>query len=1465
MGDDGDEDDPTTSTLSQIALSPSTPAPSPAPAPASDAFFTPPQAPSRPSTPAPDDWESLLRPSTPPSAPAGGDFFQSLRDRGLWGEQYGSPVGRGDVQIGGGTAPTPSYITSVRSTSTPGAPSAPSAAPSARGSAPAANVGLPDKMDTSSREANLKQWAPALARVEQETGLSARAVGALIIAENGGGQSPLSRDQNNYFSIAYTPGNPHQVGSQAMASDNPTMGTYKNPQDSLDNFVNLVSKDPRYARAWAVRSDPKAFFRELAAAGYVENGNGREQHWLGLLDSAVDQYTNIAGSVKPAPEVSAQARDTWEAPTSAKGVTPSQASYALNSGDGDGWAMCSQFAAAGELAALGITMDPADMKATARKYGWTPEVGQAGPQAHVNMVNDLLAQNGSDARAVYQQGIDWQKVAQEVKGGRPVVLNAMSTAGKIGHYFVVEDFDPSTGRYYLGNSLLSLKAGNGQSGWVTPQELNALQAVTSINMQPDGAIYLQGGAPRPGTATPIQNPDGSVTTERSITVTDPALNGGKPTNIPSVWGGKIVSDDEATSNAIQSGRAFPSFGSIDEATAAARQRSADLGAGRVTSVGGASGVGGGPISQTTTTMSPASPGTMPSAPIRANVGNRPLTLTDIAMGTWDAPAAPPPPPPKIDFSQMTPPTPAASAPAAVPEWRQRAAADARARAAAPKPTAPAVPDIDREALAKEQDAATKYQADLDAYLQRAQDVSRKNVEIERGYQEDNSGRLVRGETTGAAPTSTYGDSGDEGPSQVTGLGTEAGEDRPAYYEYPEPPKPPTTPNLDKLTAAANKKKQDEWQASGADPNARPQPYLTPAEVASRANLAVNGIRTSEQRVADEYGTKVGEARQQFLQQIEADRQRQVGRARAAAYVPPNEYANLLDANASQGTGTVPTAGGYASTPDEIAALPEPSAEQIEAARQQIRQQRVAQGQDITDPAASLSDPMGGDSLPGYQGIDQNLPEDPTTPVNERTVSDILESQGLYTPEAKGRLRGQLAQTVAVNRSNQIDAEQAIRQSSPAGYVGTAPDLRSDFGSGVRDIQGTIGAGLMGLANTLNIAGANIDPSSLQEYGAGLMDSAQQANRVEAYDPRQAGLLDQTVRAAPSVLAGIAVAVPLSLGLVAVGAPAAAVTAAGLGANVVSTFLQEGGDAYQDAIKSGASPAQASAALLIKGSANAAIEMSPIGEAISKIPGGGALKDAIGKRIAALAAPVLASRMGRSFAGQALISVGTEVVPELVKNFLAEGGQEWVQEAVGIAVENLYRDSSFHQLLEERGLQSFLVGGALGAATETVGQVGEHLLPEGAAGDAVLGALEPERSGTSADTRFEFFAPGTTLPDGSVVGQSASGGRVALTGPQAVPVDPARAGIQDEPEEAAANGPRALLGTTEPLLRQEYDAEGFPTYNQDNLTTAQVTDWGSLVNAHTTESEASGTTRRPRASGSVRPSPTSPPWRASPAA
>lgn len=88
----------------------------------------------------------------------------------------------------------------------------------------------------------------------------------------------------------------------------------------------------------------------------------------------------------------------------------------------------------------------------------------------------------------------------------------------------------------------------------------------------------------------LKNPDGSVSTEYSITVTDPRINGGKPTNIPTLVKGQVAVDSlqrhEAPSQEqqeiairraaqrVKGGADLPSYESIKDAESAATQRSA---------------------------------------------------------------------------------------------------------------------------------------------------------------------------------------------------------------------------------------------------------------------------------------------------------------------------------------------------------------------------------------------------------------------------------------------------------------------------------------------------------------------------------------------------------------------------------------------------------------------------------------------------------------------------------------------------------------------------------------------------------------------------------------------------------------------------------------------------------------------------------------------------------------------------
>lgn len=82
----------------------------------------------------------------------------------------------------------------------------------------------------------------------------------------------------------------------------------------------------------------------------------------------------------------------------------------------------------------------------------------------------------------------------------------------------------------------------------------------------------------------FKDPQGSFVTEKTITITDPRINKGRPTNIPTVFDGRVLEDSEAIELIANAGgkdpvtgRALEGFSSINEAVSSAQNRSFSLG------------------------------------------------------------------------------------------------------------------------------------------------------------------------------------------------------------------------------------------------------------------------------------------------------------------------------------------------------------------------------------------------------------------------------------------------------------------------------------------------------------------------------------------------------------------------------------------------------------------------------------------------------------------------------------------------------------------------------------------------------------------------------------------------------------------------------------------------------------------------------------------------------------------------
>lgn len=89
----------------------------------------------------------------------------------------------------------------------------------------------------------------------------------------------------------------------------------------------------------------------------------------------------------------------------------------------------------------------------------------------------------------------------------------------------------------------------------------------------------------------IRNPDGTVSTERTVTVVHPLINGGRPTNIPTIFAGREFDEDTAAQIILEfarrkkkstlidpeTGRELQAFDSMEAATKAAQARSREIG------------------------------------------------------------------------------------------------------------------------------------------------------------------------------------------------------------------------------------------------------------------------------------------------------------------------------------------------------------------------------------------------------------------------------------------------------------------------------------------------------------------------------------------------------------------------------------------------------------------------------------------------------------------------------------------------------------------------------------------------------------------------------------------------------------------------------------------------------------------------------------------------------------------------
>lgn len=217
-----------------------------------------------------------------------------------------------------------------------------------------------------------------------------------------------------------------------------------------------------------------------------------------------------------------------------------------------------------------------------QQYAGSPDVGDVAAQSKAGVA--YIA----DSYKALRSGLGREPAPHEVymahlfgQAGAQAVLRAGDGERILD---VVRRYDPRNANDIVAN--------NGMSGMTVAQvkdkwQAKIGQAMTAVARIPETAPI--GADARKGELGTLHNPDGSISTEISITVTDPGINGGKPTNIPLLVKGQTGVDrlqagdgptDEQQQIAIQraqarvkDGGSLPSFETIEEATAAAQGRS----------------------------------------------------------------------------------------------------------------------------------------------------------------------------------------------------------------------------------------------------------------------------------------------------------------------------------------------------------------------------------------------------------------------------------------------------------------------------------------------------------------------------------------------------------------------------------------------------------------------------------------------------------------------------------------------------------------------------------------------------------------------------------------------------------------------------------------------------------------------------------------------------------------------------
>lgn len=261
--------------------------------------------------------------------------------------------------------------------------------------------------------------------------------------ETGGYTSGLFERANNLFSLKGTAPGGGSVRMNDIGDGPSTFRAYESVTAAIDDFFNVVERN--YPQIAALKNNAEAFFTGLQSIGWATDKN-----WATNVLNEARQVTppdtsSVVNGIGRGGRIDVSAIDPKASQFTAGFMDPEDAKAA-----------CGPYAAIAFMKAVGRPPTPQEALQMARQVGWTRSGGMAGIGSEVQLVNNLLAQQGIEGIRAAQEAATPANIQSALAAGSPVGISTPK------HYFVGTGFDPASGNIDVGATGTVLPGGKTQ-------------------------------------------------------------------------------------------------------------------------------------------------------------------------------------------------------------------------------------------------------------------------------------------------------------------------------------------------------------------------------------------------------------------------------------------------------------------------------------------------------------------------------------------------------------------------------------------------------------------------------------------------------------------------------------------------------------------------------------------------------------------------------------------------------------------------------------------------------------------------------------------------------------------------------------------------------------------------------------------------------------------------------------------